>query len=70
MRKAGGEGGEVCEEGGVSSAATDLDQKCLLQNQSQRHQYFIIGEPVGRCTRTPSCNLPNSLPFQSWARVL
>lgn len=33
---------------GVSSATTDLDQKYLLQNQSQRHQYFIIGEPARR----------------------
>lgn len=38
---------------GVSSATTDLDQKYLLQNQSQRHQYFITGEPAGRRTHTP-----------------
>lgn len=38
---------------GVSSATTDLDQKYLLQNQSQRHQYFITREPAGRRTHTP-----------------
>lgn len=50
------------EKGGVSSAVTDLDQKYLLQNQSQRHQYFIIGEPAGRCATLPSqCFPPLSL---------
>lgn len=38
----------------VSSAATDLDQKYLLQNQSQRHQYFITGDPAGRHTAQQS----------------
>lgn len=45
---------EECGGGGVSSATTDLDQKYLLQNQSQRHQYFIIGEPAGLRTPPPA----------------
>lgn len=49
------------EKGGVSSAVTDLDQKYLLQNQSQRHQYFIIGEPAGRCATLPSQCFPPSV---------
>lgn len=57
----GGEGGL-----GVSSATTDLDQKYLLQNQSQRHQYFIIGEPAGRCTS----HLQPFLPVLSFPRLL
>lgn len=49
---------------GVSSATTDLDQKYLLQNQSQRHQYFITEEPAGR--RTPP---PATIPFLSFPRL-
>lgn len=45
---------EECGGGVVSSATTDLDQKYLSQNQSQHHQYFIIGEPAGRRTPTPA----------------
>lgn len=48
---------------GVSSATTDLDQKYLLQNQSQCYQYFIIGEPAGRRTHTLL------QPFLSWDTV-
>lgn len=51
---------------GVSSATTDLDQKYLLQNQSQRHQYFITREPAGRRTHThpPTATFPFlSFPF-------
>lgn len=56
---------------GVSSATTDLDQKYLLQNQSQRHQYFITREPAGRRTHTPPPPQPFLFcPFLSSATIL